>query len=92
MEKSTLRAYCHGEPQAPHWRLWVIRIKTGTEFVSGRVKKPSLTSSSYDILAKRLRRLSFLNSGVSIKLIDKRGKTKWITSNTKAVSSVCWAP
>ena len=68
--------YALGEPQYP-----LRTVGPSTKQGSRVLFRPAVSIFSdvefhYDILAKRLRELSFLNSGVRIELIDERGEGK----------------
>ena len=72
--KSYFQEYHLGEPQEDLKEVGKTK-ESGTKIsFKPSAEIFSITEYSYDILAKRLRELSFLNSGVRIELIDERSK------------------
>jgi len=70
--KSYVQEYHLGEPEADLKQTGETKDSGTTITFKPSAEIFSITEYSYDILAKRLRELSFLNSGVRVELFDER--------------------
>lgn len=85
--KTHQQSYQEGVPIAPLTDVGETN-KTGTEIrFKPSTKTFSNTEIHYDILANRLRELSFLNAGVRIRLIDERTGKDAVFENDGGISS-----